>query len=271
MRERSLVMFTLSVQTSAGAYMILAVLQLIGSDEVLTLPVIAILSVLLGLSLLAAFFHLGSPGRAFRALSNLRSSWLSREILAVSVFGCLLLVQGVLLLSGLSASRLLAAVTAVTALALVIVIGRVYMLSVVPVWNSPLTILSFFASSIMLGGGLVLLLYSPMDSFSKYVFTVVVLIELALLVEITVSIWRYWLTVRGNRIGTLRRYGDIHHPGVVPARVRAVHLGLMLIFGVILGIGSTNFLLLWISFFLAFMGQAAGRVLFYEAGLGKRR
>jgi DMSO reductase anchor subunit len=176
-----------------------------------------------------------------------------------------------LLLSGIELTRLLAAVTAVSALALVIVMGRAYMLPVVPAWNTPLTILSFFASSILLGGGLVLLFYSPMDSFSRYVFTVVVLMELSLLVETIVSIWRYWLPVRGNRIETLRRYGDIHLPGVDPARIRAVHLGLILIFGVILYIGSAKFLLLWISFFLAFIGQAAGRVLFYEAGLGKRR
>jgi len=270
-RERSLVMFTLSAQTSAGAYMILAVFQMFGPDELLSFPVIAVLGLLLGFGLLGAFFHLGSPGRALRVLSNLRSSWLSREILAVSLFGCLLLILGILVLSGLQPPSLLTVAAAMSAFALVLVMGRAYMLSVVPVWNTPLTNLSFFASSILLGGGLVLLFYSSLDSFSKYVFTVVVLMELALLVELTLSILRYWLPVRRNRIEILRRYGDIHHPGVVPASVRTVHLGLMLIFGVILGIGSANFLLLWISFLLAFIGQAAGRVLFYEAGLGQRR
>jgi DMSO reductase anchor subunit len=38
------------------------------------------------LGLVAAFFHLGHPERAWRALAMWRTSWLSRECLALPVF-----------------------------------------------------------------------------------------------------------------------------------------------------------------------------------------
>ena len=41
---------------------------------------------LLGAGLLASFFHLGHPERAWRAASQWRSSWLSREVIALPVF-----------------------------------------------------------------------------------------------------------------------------------------------------------------------------------------
>src|ERR1700754_2442771 len=50
----------------------------------------AVLSVVLGtLGLFASFFHLGHPERAWRAIAMWRTSWLSRECLALPLFlGC---------------------------------------------------------------------------------------------------------------------------------------------------------------------------------------
>jgi DMSO reductase anchor subunit len=57
-------------------------------------PVYAIVGVLLGLvGMNAAIFHLGRPRYAYRALIGLRTSWLSREILAFAGFGSLSIVQ----------------------------------------------------------------------------------------------------------------------------------------------------------------------------------
>src|SRR5947208_2321130 len=41
---------------------------------------------LTGLGLLASFFHLGRPERAWRAAAMWRTSWLSREVIALPVF-----------------------------------------------------------------------------------------------------------------------------------------------------------------------------------------
>ena len=50
--------------------------------------------VLLVLGLLASFFHLGHPERAWRAASQWRTSWLSREVIALPVFMGLVALYG---------------------------------------------------------------------------------------------------------------------------------------------------------------------------------
>ena len=65
---------------------------LFGKDP---MPLLAFLLVN-GLALGAATRHLGRPLRAFRAILNVRTSWLSREIVTVSLFSGLAIVQLVL-------------------------------------------------------------------------------------------------------------------------------------------------------------------------------
>jgi DMSO reductase anchor subunit len=45
----------------------------------------AVALVLLGLGLLASFFHLANPGRAWRSAAKWRTSWLSREVILIPV------------------------------------------------------------------------------------------------------------------------------------------------------------------------------------------
>jgi DMSO reductase anchor subunit len=52
--------------------------------------------VLLGAGVIASFFHLGHPERAWRAISQWRTSWLSREGIALPVFMFLVFIYGVL-------------------------------------------------------------------------------------------------------------------------------------------------------------------------------
>lgn len=43
--------------------------------------------VFVGLALFASFFHLGHPERAFRTITQWKTSWLSREVIALPAFG----------------------------------------------------------------------------------------------------------------------------------------------------------------------------------------
>lgn len=52
--------------------------------------------VLLGLGLLASFFHLGHPERAWRAAAMWRTSWLSREVIVLPAFMFFVFLFGVL-------------------------------------------------------------------------------------------------------------------------------------------------------------------------------
>ena len=90
--------------------------------------------------LLASTFHLGHPERAWRALSQWRSSWLSREgiaaILTLMMFAIYALVW---MLSG-TRLQLLGLLVALGAAATVFTTSMIYaQLKTVPQWKSPLT------------------------------------------------------------------------------------------------------------------------------------
>ncbi len=161
MKERSLVLFTLLMQTAASAYLVPIGMQLWFGDSLsgfdTTLLFRVVFWLVMGLSilgLLASFLHLGSARNAWYALSNLRSSWLSREI-----FFSLLFTSGVSLFSVLGANTrpglamaALFVITGLSGLALVYCMSRIYRLRTVPSWNSPVTGLSFWTTTLLLGG-----------------------------------------------------------------------------------------------------------------------
>src|SRR5512143_838368 len=56
--------------------------------------------VFLGGGLFASFFHLGRPERAWRTATQWRTSWLSREVIALPAFMGMVFLYGVLHLTG---------------------------------------------------------------------------------------------------------------------------------------------------------------------------
>jgi DMSO reductase anchor subunit len=101
------------------------------------------------LGLLASFFHLGHPERAWRAAAMWRSSWLSREVIALPAFmaGCFAwTVAHALALPG---TRVVGAVAAVLCIALFVCTGMVYAsVRFLQEWASPLTVVNY----VLLGG-----------------------------------------------------------------------------------------------------------------------
>lgn len=89
--EIPLILFTVLTQMAVGLAVFAALRQWV-AVEGFTVKArnewITIL-VLIGLGVLAAFFHLGKPLGAIRMLTNIGSAWLSREILTFAVFGIL--------------------------------------------------------------------------------------------------------------------------------------------------------------------------------------
>lgn len=150
--ERPLVFFTLLAQMAVGAFITLGGFALPLAAYAARLPVFGVGLVMLA-ALLASLLHLGSPQRAYRAIANWRTSWLSREILSAGAFaGGLALFN---LLQWLDApSSLRAAVfwlTALAGLGLVFSITRVYSLRTIPEWSTWRTTAAFLASAALLG------------------------------------------------------------------------------------------------------------------------
>jgi DMSO reductase anchor subunit len=165
-RERSLVTFTLMAQMAVGLFWALTGISWLLGDAAgtggaigaegagLRGPLLAV-GGLVGAAALASLLHLGTPRNAWRALSNLRASWLSREILLLTLFAA-----GWAVVAGMywvgpgpaSARLVLTVVVSVAGAGLVYSMARVYRIRTVPAWDTWLTTASFFLTTGHLGG-----------------------------------------------------------------------------------------------------------------------
>ncbi len=161
MKERSLIAFSLLTQTAVGAFLALGALHFgiathsgtYAADRLTDSGLLGI-CLLMGLGLLASLFHLGTPWNAWRALTNLPSSWLSREImfaLGFTVFAVAFSGLQLFRLGPGAARMALAGLSSLVGLALIYSMARVYMLQTIPVWNTPATLYSFFITALLLG------------------------------------------------------------------------------------------------------------------------
>lgn len=117
-------------------------------------PALSLL-LLMGLSLLISLLHLGHPSSAYLAVVNLKTSWLSREILAACLFFTGLLLLTVSIFFGWPAAILLliSFLEVLVGLALIFIMSKIYRLPAVPAWNSFRTTLSFYLTALLAGAG----------------------------------------------------------------------------------------------------------------------
>jgi DMSO reductase anchor subunit len=100
---------------------------------------------LLGLGLVASFFHLGHPERAWRAAAMWRTSWLSREVIVLPAFIGLVFLHGVLAWNGSRTEASMVGGLGVAAcIALFVCTGMIYAcLPFLQEWRTPLTVINF--------------------------------------------------------------------------------------------------------------------------------
>jgi DMSO reductase anchor subunit len=91
----------------------------------------------------ASLLHLGRPVHAWKALRNLRRSWLSREVALLGAYG-------MLAAAAVPAPVLVPAAVA-TGLAGTFASARLYVVPGRPAWHTPLTIVRFFATALAVG------------------------------------------------------------------------------------------------------------------------
>ena len=122
----SLVIFTLLGQAAAG----MLILSFFSRTADTSRAKAWAACILLGVGALASLEHLSDPTVSFYTITNVGTSWLSREILFVGLFGAGLLLW--LITLNAWARRL----AAILGLAFVYVMSRVYTIPTVPFWNS---------------------------------------------------------------------------------------------------------------------------------------
>jgi DMSO reductase anchor subunit len=151
-----LVALTLLTQFAVGVSAATLGLAWLGRSASTSTAASAVIAFLAGaVALSASLLHLGRPERAWKALRNLRRSWLSREVALFSAYaGCSALDALVTLASGSDRSALRLGVGAVTVLvgaAGIYASGRLYVVPGRPSWDSPLTIAAFFLTAVSFG------------------------------------------------------------------------------------------------------------------------
>jgi anaerobic dimethyl sulfoxide reductase subunit B len=105
----------------------------------------------LGVGMLISFTHLGTKRNAWRALTHLRKSWLSREILFAGLFGTGWLVATLTGVNHPPVPSPLLWLTALLAFAFIHSMSQVYRLSTAPAWDTWRTDVSFLLSTLLLG------------------------------------------------------------------------------------------------------------------------
>ncbi|WP_273859881.1 DmsC/YnfH family molybdoenzyme membrane anchor subunit [Photobacterium sp. GSS17] len=156
--EWPLILFTVLAQTAVGAFLLLGAVILgnklcVGVTGRLHKGMFFIW-VLMGLGFMASTMHLGSPLRAFNALNQVGSSWLSNEIFTGSLFFALgggywlleILDKGA---QSLRKVLLLAAMT--VGIVFMYSMIKVYLIDTVPTWNTVYTPLAFVLTTIISG------------------------------------------------------------------------------------------------------------------------
>ena len=160
LKEWPLVAFTILGQTAVGVFAVFHLPFLVrgrlpGSGWRLTwIVTLAIVVLITAAAAFVSFFHLRHPLRARYALSNLRTSWLSREILFELAFGGLVVLEGWLAFVRPASRGTLWPVIVAAGLAgalFIVSMARLYMLPALPAWSGAYTPLSFLLTTLVLG------------------------------------------------------------------------------------------------------------------------
>jgi sulfite dehydrogenase (quinone) subunit SoeC len=194
----SVILFT----TASGAgYGLLALLGLVGfnhgpaSSTSFALTALIVALVLITTGLLSSTFHLGHPERAWRAFSQWRSSWLSREGIAAIVTYPIAILFGAAWSGVIDAPGLIAPLGILTAIMSAITVfctGKIYStLKTIRAWNNALTVPIYLVFSLATGSALLTAIATLFGRFQ--VFQIALALASLLLLAILKIV--YWMQV----------------------------------------------------------------------------
>jgi DMSO reductase anchor subunit len=225
----SVIIFTTASGAGYGLLALLAlggVTGLVQPERLMGLIGFGLSLSLITAGLLSSTFHLGRPERAWRAFSQWRSSWLSREgVAAVAAYP----PAGIAALGWVIAERadgLLAAAgiaAALLALATLYCTGQIYQsLRTIPQWHERLTTPVYMLIGLATGGMLLNALLHLLGSASEPV----ILLSALLIVASLAAKALYWMRIDGGRpqltaematgLGSLGRVRPLDPPHTQP-------------------------------------------------------
>ena len=213
----SVVFLTTLLGAGQGLFLALFVVEACVAAGALTAPASGFYScgsatavILLGAGLLASFFHLGHPERAWRAAAMWRTSWLSRVVIVLPAFMALVTVYGWMHWQGQPGTLKLGLVAVAFCVLLFVCTGMIYAcIKFLQEWATPLTLVNFTllgcASGVMLATALSAVRGEP---------------NVAVLGQ-----WAMLLTVAGmaTRIASLRRNASLKPKSTLQSAIGINH------------------------------------------------
>ena len=191
----SVILFTSSSGAGYGLIAWLALARLTGLWYIA--PITALVACLVALTLitvglLSSTFHLGHPERAWRAISQWKSSWLSREgVFAILTYPAALVFTAGWIWNGITPALMTAAAAATLVLALITVIstGMIYAsLKTIPRWHNRWVVPVYVALATATGG----LLFTVVLAVSESATQKSLITMLAVLLVSWMIKWLYW-------------------------------------------------------------------------------
>jgi DMSO reductase anchor subunit len=174
----------------------------------------AIVVALLAAGLLASFFHLGHPERAWRAAAMWRTSWLSREVIALPAFMAAAAAYGWMHWQGLSGTLVAGAAGVVLCLALFLCTAMIYAcIRFLQEWATPLTLVNFIVLGCAAGVTLAAALAAQRDEpLTGVAGAWAIALTVAGLLTRAASLWR---NARLKPRSSLQTAIGIKHPRIV--------------------------------------------------------
>lgn len=156
--EWSLIFFTVFAQTAVGAYLLVSFRALVDghdTDKINSYKIpMFFLWAIMGVGFLFSTTHLSSPLRAFNALNQFGSAWLSNEIFFGAAFfavGGLQWLLSVLNKGGAALQKILMFAAMALGVVFMYAMINVYMIDTVPTWNNIYTPMSFVMTMAVAG------------------------------------------------------------------------------------------------------------------------
>ena len=169
--------------------------------------------VLTTVGLLSSMLHLGKPGRAWRAFSQWRTSWLSREGVFAMATALVVVAMLAVLAAGIAGALptalwitmpVLAAIMVLLSLCTIASTAMIYAsLKPIPAWRHPLVLPAYFVFAI-LTGWLVLMALVNWSALSDEALGVIVLVTFALAISAAVLKLAYWFRIDRQPLGATR-------------------------------------------------------------------
>lgn len=255
MHEWPLLIFTLLVQTSIGGMFALSIyLKLVNKDEEATfqlakLPLIVI-SVVSLIGLAASFSHLGSPLNALYTITNLGSSWFSREIIFVGAFIFLTLATTALLLVKKKVNMIMMYVTSFVGLCAVFMMASIYASSLIAEWNGIGTYAAFYATTLLVGATLIASLCK--QQIDKSLMGLFLIATVGIVIKLIFLPGHFANVIEFNTAQQPFLYGQL-----------ILTIVSILLLGYVTFIRKSAQPLLWVTFLIAFIGEFLARYMFF--------